>query len=66
MPDYAYIARDATGQKVSGTLSAATEREVLGILSGRSLFPVQVTDLQNLRRSRRQPSRPRPGDGDGL
>jgi type II secretory pathway component PulF len=43
MPDFAYIARDATGQKVSGTLSAATEREVLGILSGRSLFPVQVT-----------------------
>ena len=43
MPDYAYIARDATGQKVSGTLSAATEREVLGILSGRSLFPVQVS-----------------------
>src|SRR3954471_11552537 len=42
MPDYAYIARDATGQKVSGTLSAATEREVLSILSGRSLFPVQV------------------------
>src|SRR3569623_1814857 len=42
MPDYAYIARDATGQKVTGTLSAATEREVLGILSGRSLFPVQV------------------------
>src|SRR5205085_12125525 len=43
MPDYAYTARDATGQKVSGTLSAATEREVLGILSGRSLFPVQVS-----------------------
>ena len=42
MPDYAYTARDATGQKISGTLSAATEREVLGILSGRSLFPVSV------------------------
>jgi type II secretory pathway component PulF len=42
MPDYAYIARDTTGQKVTGTLSAATEREVLGILSGRSLFPVEV------------------------
>jgi len=38
MPDYAYIARDATGQKVSGSLSAATEREVINILSGRSLF----------------------------
>jgi general secretion pathway protein F/type IV pilus assembly protein PilC len=43
VPDFAYIARDMTGQKVSGTLSAATEREVIGILSGRSLFPVQVT-----------------------
>src|SRR5438094_7624486 len=42
MPDYAYVARDTSGQKVSGTLSAATEREVLGILSGRSLFPDEV------------------------
>lgn len=42
MPDYAFIARDPTGQKVTGTLQAATEREVLGILSGRSLFPVEV------------------------
>src|SRR5262245_21566442 len=43
MPDFAYIARDATGQKVMGTLTAATEREVLGILSGKSLFPVEVS-----------------------
>jgi len=43
VPDFAYIARDSAGQKVSGTLTAATEREVLGILSGRTLFPVQVT-----------------------
>src|SRR5438094_3649607 len=43
MPDYAYVARDTSGQKVTGTLSPATEREVLGILSGRSLFPVEVT-----------------------
>ncbi|MDX1947605.1 MAG: type II secretion system F family protein [Pirellulaceae bacterium] len=42
MPDFAYIARDLTGQKVSGTISATTEREVLSILSGKSLFPVQV------------------------
>jgi len=42
MPDFAYIARDLTGQKISGTLSAATEREVVNILSGRSLFPVHV------------------------
>src|SRR5437764_5319396 len=43
MPDYAYVARDATGQKVSGTLAAATDRDVINILSGRSLFPVQVS-----------------------
>jgi len=43
MPDFAYIARDLTGQKVAGSISAATEREVISILSGKSLFPVQVT-----------------------
>ena len=42
MPDFAYIARDMTGQKVTGTLSAATEREAINILSGKSLFPIQV------------------------
>ena len=43
MPDFAYIARDATGQKITGTLSAASDREVLSVLANRSLFPVQVT-----------------------
>jgi general secretion pathway protein F/type IV pilus assembly protein PilC len=43
MPDFAYTARDMTGQKVTGTMSAATEREVIAMLSGKSLFPVQVT-----------------------
>ena len=43
MPDYAYTARDTTGQKITGTISAATEREVIAILSGKSLFPVQVS-----------------------
>lgn len=49
MPDFAYIARDLTGQKVSGSLSAASEREAISILSGRSLFPVDVkADKGNL------------------
>ncbi|MCI0360429.1 MAG: type II secretion system F family protein [Planctomycetaceae bacterium] len=43
MPDFAYIARNPAGQKVAGSITAATEREVLSILSGRSLFPVEVT-----------------------
>ena len=43
MPDFAYIARDLTGQKVAGSITAGSEREVISILSGKSLFPVQVT-----------------------
>jgi type II secretory pathway component PulF len=42
MPDFAYIARDMKGQRISGTLSAASEAEVVSVLSGRSLFPVEV------------------------
>ncbi|ADB18330.1 type II secretion system protein [Pirellula staleyi DSM 6068] len=42
MPDFAYIARDQKGQKVTGTLTANTEREVIGLLSGRDLFPIEV------------------------
>lgn len=46
MPDFAYIARDAKGQKVNGTISAASEREVLSILSGKALFPVDVSQAK--------------------
>lgn len=43
MPEYAYIARDAAGQRVTGSVAAGSEREVLSILSGKSLFPLTVT-----------------------
>jgi type II secretory pathway component PulF len=42
MPDFAYIARTSTGQRVEGVLSAGTQREVLSALSAKELFPVQV------------------------
>jgi type II secretory pathway component PulF len=42
MPDFAYVARTATGQRVEGVLSAGTQREVLSALSAKELFPVQV------------------------
>ncbi|TWU35110.1 type II secretion system F family protein [Novipirellula artificiosorum] len=45
MPTFSYIARDLSGQQVTGTIEANGEREVAGILSERSLFPVQVDDL---------------------
>ncbi len=42
MPDFAYIARDLQGEKVTGTLTAGSEREVVTQLSAKSLFPVEV------------------------
>ncbi|MFT5527194.1 MAG: type II secretory pathway component PulF [Pirellulaceae bacterium] len=42
MPDFAYTARDVTGAKVTGTLSAASEKEAVSLLSGKSLFPLEV------------------------
>lgn len=42
MPDFAYVARDLQGQKVTGTLAAQTEREAIATLTQRSLFPVEV------------------------
>ncbi len=43
MPDFAYTARDMNGQRVSGTISAGSEREAINLISGQSLFPVEVT-----------------------
>lgn len=43
MPDFAYIARNMTGQRVEGTLVAGSEREALTQLAGRDLFPVKVS-----------------------
>lgn len=42
MPDFAYVARTATGQRVEGVLAAGSQREALLALSGKDLFPVQV------------------------
>lgn len=42
MPEFAYIARDATGQKIAGRLAAATRQEALAALASKALFPVSV------------------------
>lgn len=43
MPDFAYIARNTSGERVTGKLSASTEREVVSLLSAKDLFPLQVS-----------------------
>ena len=42
MPDFRYIARQPTGQQVTGVLTGGSEREVLAALADQTLFPVRV------------------------
>src|SRR5688500_18394737 len=42
MPEFAYVARNLKGEKVSGRVSASSEREALSSLSTQSLFSLQV------------------------
>ncbi|RCS54327.1 type II secretion system F family protein [Bremerella cremea] len=42
MPDFAYVARNLQGQKVSGKLTAQSEGDVLNSLMAKSLFPIEV------------------------
>ncbi|MEE2707060.1 MAG: type II secretion system F family protein [Planctomycetota bacterium] len=42
MPDFAYIARDVTGNRTSGVVTAASEREAISTLGSQALFPIEV------------------------
>ncbi len=42
MPDFAYVARNMQGQKVTGRLTAQTEGEVISSLTAKALFPLEV------------------------
>lgn len=42
MPDFAYVARDLTGRKVNGRLTAASRQEALAALDQQALFPLEV------------------------
>ncbi len=42
MPDYQFTARELTGQQTTGMLTAMTEREALGQLAARNLFPLEI------------------------
>lgn len=43
MPEFSYVARNDSGEKVSGSISADGRREALAALSGQALFPIEVT-----------------------
>ncbi len=42
MPEFAYTARDLNGRKITGSLSAANQNEVLAALDKKALFPLEI------------------------
>ena len=52
MPDFAYIARKMNGDRVTGRVAAASEREAVALLTGQSLFPLEVAPEKQARASR--------------
>src|SRR5262245_14321002 len=42
MPDFQYTAREASGAQVAGVLTAASERDALGALAAKRLFPMRI------------------------
>ncbi|MCA9175555.1 MAG: type II secretion system F family protein [Planctomycetales bacterium] len=42
MPDFAYTARNMSGERVTGRIAAGSEREAVALLTGQSLFPMEV------------------------
>jgi general secretion pathway protein F/type IV pilus assembly protein PilC len=47
MPEYSYIARDMSGNRETGSLSAKSERDVINLLSAKSLFPIEVKSTKS-------------------
>lgn len=45
MSEFAYTARSASGDSLSGVISANSKREALNMLSDRALFPLQIHDV---------------------
>lgn len=42
MDEFTYVARDAAGARVTGTITASNRREALAAIAARALFPVEV------------------------
>ena len=58
MPEFVYTARNLKGERITGEMSAGTEREVVAALSSRELFPIEVAAQKDASaiRIRRKPN----------
>lgn len=53
MPDFQYIARELSGQQVTGVITAGSQQEALATLSARQLFPIQVDLAESARKEQK-------------
>lgn len=55
MPDFTYVARDQTGQRKTGMLTATSQHDVLAQLDGMALLPIEikVSQAAGIMRSKR-------------
>jgi general secretion pathway protein F/type IV pilus assembly protein PilC len=51
MPDFAYTAKSSTGEKLAGTIAAASRSEAMQRLRSRSLFPLTLEDQDKAKAS---------------
>ena len=58
MAEFVYIARNTKGERITGEMSAGNEREVVSALTGRDLFPIEVSEQKETSaiRIRRKPN----------
>lgn len=42
MPDFAYTARDFSGNRTTGTISATSEKDAAALLAAKQLFPIEI------------------------
>lgn len=53
MPDFQYIARELSGQQVTGVVTAGSQQEALATLAARQLFPIQVDLAESARKEQK-------------
>ena len=53
MPDFTYEALAGTGQRIHGTMTANSEREVVSFLDGKGLWPLHIEMAKGAARGQR-------------
>ena len=54
MPEFEYTARELSGQKVTGLLSASNEKDAIATLSARQLFPLRIDLAESAKSQQKQ------------